>query len=111
MRRKPAAWKELSPGLKVLKLYETKLNPKFPRIVLMDLTAELFEEFHRDPLAFVGKHELFPREESPSWTSHVAMPPIGKGIPQATSTSRWVVAYIHNIQTISTSAACPETAE
>jgi hypothetical protein len=115
-------WEEES-GIKMLRLYKSKehpewaqpvhkadLCPDWPRVVLLDLTAEQFEEFHQDPLAFAEKYKLYPPDESISWISHVALPPIGKGIPRATGSSRWTVATIHNPQTISTCAACPQSA-
>lgn len=109
-------------GVQVLRLYKSEKHPDWPqdvnkehfypdwpRVVLLDLTADQFEEFHRDPLAFAGKYKLYPPEESISWMSHVAMPPIGKGIPRATDSSRWTVAIIHTPQTIAICAACPHS--
>jgi hypothetical protein len=98
----------LRTGGKVLKLYETDLNPDWPRIVLMDLTAKEFEDLHRDPLGFATTNALYPSNESPSWTSHVAMPPIGKGIPQAADDSNWTAVAIHTKDTIVSFAAVPQ---
>jgi len=122
MDRKPP-WEKVS-GVQLLRLYKTKehpdwpqavnktdLHPDWPRVVLLDLTAGQFEEFHQDPLAFAQKYKLYPPEESISWMSHVAMPPIGKGIPRATDSSRWTVITIHTKQTIMTCAACPQSTQ
>jgi hypothetical protein len=109
MNRKPPAWEDLPSGGKVLKLYETDLNPGWPRVVVLDLTAEQFEELHKDAVAFAEKHKLFPPEESPSRTSHVAMPPIGKEIPRATPDSRWMATAVHDKTTTVSVAACPQS--
>jgi len=94
-------------GVLILRLYQTALCPDWPRVVLLDLTAEQFEEFHKEPLKFASTYKLFPPGESASWTSHVAMPPIGRGIPSATKDSRWLVGGIHTKETIVTFCACP----
>jgi hypothetical protein len=109
MNRKPPAWDDLPPGGKVLKLYETDLNPGWPRVVVLDLTAEQFEELHKDPVAFAEQYKLFPLKELPSRTSHVAMPPIGKQIPRATPDSRWMATAVHAKDTSVSIAACPQS--
>jgi len=108
MTRKPAAWEEPAPGVRVLKLWETDLNPDWPRVVLLDLTGEQFNEFDRDPLAFAKKHKLYP-EQPILWMTPCAKPPIGKGIPRATEPTRWTVVLNHGHQSIATGAACPQT--
>ena len=94
-------------GVLVLRLYKRELCLDWPQVVLLDLTAEQFVEFHKDPLAFATKYELFPPKQPASWMSHVAMPPIGKGIPRATDNSRWLVVGVHTKQSIVTFCACP----
>ncbi|MGA2608465.1 MAG: hypothetical protein ABSH01_13550 [Terriglobia bacterium] len=108
MQRKPAAWEELLSGGKVLKLWETDLNPDWPRVVVLTLTAELFSEFDRNPLAFAEKHKLY-GEQPVLWTSHCAKPPRGKGIPEATESSSWTVVINHTKDSLATFAACPQT--
>jgi len=106
MDRKPP-WEKVS-GVQLLRLYRTDLCPDLPGIVLLDLTAEQFEQFHKDPLAFAEKYNLYP-EQPIRWISHVAMPPIGQGIPQAAEGSRWLVALNHCKASCATSAACPQS--
>lgn len=119
MKPKPP-WED-SSGVQLLRLYRTDkypdwkqavnkgdLQPDWPRVVLLDLTAQQFQEFHQDPLAFTQKYEVFPREQPVSWISPIAMPPSGKGIARATASSRWTLALIHTLQTIVTGAACPQ---
>jgi hypothetical protein len=114
-------WEDES-GVRVLRLYKSKehpewsqpvnksdLCPDWPRVVLLDLAAEQFEEFHKDALAFAEKYNLFPEDEKISWISHPAMPPSGKDIPCATDGSRWIGVLIHTPQTIAVGAACPSS--
>ena len=100
-------WEEES-GVQVLRLYRTDAHPDWPRVVMLDLTAEQFSEFDRDPLAFAEKHRLYP-EQPILWMSPCAKPPRGKGIPHATESSRWIVAIIHGHESIATCAACPQS--
>jgi hypothetical protein len=108
MKHKTAAWEEPAPGVKVLKLWETDLNPDWPRVVMLDLTVERFTEFDKNPLAFARLHELYP-DQPILWMTPCAKPPLGKGIPRATDSSRWMVVINHGHESIATSAACPQT--
>ena len=113
-------WEDES-GVLVLRLYKTDqhpdwdedvnkphLHPDWPRTVLLDLSAEQFKEFDQNPLAFAKKYNLFP-EQPILWISDCAKPPRGKGIPQATNSSRWTVVVPHGSLSIATCAACPQS--
>jgi hypothetical protein len=121
MNRK-SPWEEES-GVQVLRLYKTKehpdwpqdvnkthLHPDWPRVVLLDLTAEQFEDFCHNPLAFAQEYNLYP-EQPILWMSPCALPPIGKGIPRAAHGSRWTVLINHGHMSTATCAACPQTTE
>ena len=108
MKPKPAAWEEPAPGVKVLKMWKTDLNPDWPRVLILDLTAERFREFQQDPLGFDKRYKLFP-DQPMLWISHCSMPPRGRGIPEATKLSRWTVVVPHTKVSIGTCAACPQT--
>ena len=112
---------ENESGVQVLRLYKsdsypdwpqavnkTDLHPDWPRAVMLDLTAEQFSEFDRDPLAFAKKYNLYP-EQPILWMSQCAKPPIGKGIPRATESSRWTVVFPHTPKSSAACAACPQT--
>jgi hypothetical protein len=75
---------------------------------VLDLTAKQFKEFHENPRAFSEKYKLYP-EQPIRWFSHVAMPPLGEGIPQAEEGSRWTVVLNHCKASIATSAACAQS--
>jgi hypothetical protein len=113
------AWEEES-GVRVLRLYKTDVRPDWPeavnksdlcpdwpRVVILDLSAEQFSEFEKDPLAFAEKYNLYP-EQKILWFGHCSKPPIGKGIPRATETSRWTLVINHCKTSVGTSAACPQ---
>jgi hypothetical protein len=121
MNMRPEPPWENESGVLVLRLYESDkygpwlkdvnkahLHPDWPRIALLDLSAEQFKEFHENPLAFSKKYNLYPEQEI-RWISHVAMPPIGEGIPQAAEGSRWIVLLAHNKTSLATCAACPQS--
>jgi len=100
-------WEE-ERGVRFLRLYRTDLCPDWPRIVVLDLSAEQFDEFHRNPLTFAENYHLYP-EQPIRWSSHVAMPPVGEGIPRAAKGSRWTVVLNHCKASVSTSSACPQS--
>jgi len=119
MNRKPP-WEDES-GVQVLRLYKSKKHPEWrqhvnksdlcpdwPQIVVLDLTAEQFEEFHNNPIAFAEEYKLFPENQKIKWMSHPAMPPTGKGIPQAPEGVRWTVVVNHCHASSATAAACPQ---
>jgi hypothetical protein len=87
-------WEERAPDIRVLKLYGSELNPDWPRIVVLDLTAERFQEFEQDPLAFDRKYSLYP-DQPTLWVTQCAKPPLGQGIPRAAESSRWTVVLVH----------------
>ncbi len=106
MSGKPAAWKELASGIKALRLYKTDLDSGGPEVVILQLSAEKFLEFERDPLAFDKQYQLC----SPNpikWISHCAHPPHGNDIPLATQTSSWTVVIPHHPGSMAGCAACP----
>ena len=100
-------WKEYAPGVRVLRLYDKGLIPEWPRIVLLDLTAERFQEFERDPLAFDKKYKLYP-EQPTLWATQCAKPPIGLGIPRWVESTNWTVVLDHGKQSCVTCAAMPQ---
>ncbi|MGH9405355.1 MAG: hypothetical protein ACRD3D_05895 [Terriglobia bacterium] len=106
MARKTPTWEEPAPGIRVLKLYETELNPDWPRIVVLDLTAEKFREFEDDPLAFDNTYKLYP-DQPVQWASTCQRPPEGLGIPAANKTARWMVVLVHGVGSTLTSAGSP----
>jgi hypothetical protein len=110
MDMKTPTWREEASGVRVLKLYETDLNPEWPRIVILDLTAERFREFERDPLGFDKTYKLYP-EQPILWISHCAQPPFVPGEPPAAESSRWTVVIIHRLTSRAACAACPQTVE
>ena len=107
MSRKPPTWEEREPGVRVLKLYETDLNPDWPRIVILDLTADRFREFDRDPLGFDKKYSLYYPESPISWISSCAKPPHVKEVPPAPNPSRWTAIIIKGGMTKAVCAAFP----
>ena len=119
MKTKPP-WEEES-GVRVLRLYKTEVRPdwpqavnktdlcpNWPRIVILDLSAEQFSEFDRNPLAFATKYNLYP-EQPILWMSDCAKPPLGQGIPHATESSRWTVVINHSKPSTGACAACPQS--
>jgi hypothetical protein len=86
------------------------LHPDWPRVVLLDLTAEQFKEFDKDPFAFTNKHDLY-FEQPVVWSSPCAKPPLGKDIPLAREESRWTVAILHTHDSEIVCAACPQSTE
>jgi len=120
MNRK-SPWEEES-RVKVLRLYRTAQHPNWkrkvnkgdlqsdwPRVVLLDLSAIQFREFKKDPKAFTIKHKIYPEQPIRWMSKKCATPPTGKGIPEATANSRWIVVLEHGIDSMASCAACPKT--
>jgi hypothetical protein len=103
-------WKELAKGVRVLRLYGSALNPTWPRIIILDLAAEQFQEFEQDPLAFDRKHKLYP-DQPTLWVSQCAKPPLGQGIPRWTRSTAWTVVLVHGKDSCLSCASCPQTWE
>ena len=107
MNQNPGKWEEPAPGVKVLKLWETDVKPGWPRIVILDLTAEQFQEFERDPLKFDKTHKLYP-DQPILWMSHCARPPHAEGAGLPSESSGWTVVAIHSLNSAAVCAACPQ---
>lgn len=106
MEGKTPKWEELDRGVKILRFYKAKLTPEWPKIVILELSAEKFREFDDDILAFDAKYHLVP--ESPvSWASTCARPPRVKEVKSPSSTSRWMVTILKGGATRMCSAAYP----
>ena len=109
MKRNPPTWEERASGVRILRLYRTDLNPKWPRVVILNLTAERFREFERNPLKFDKKYKLYP-EQPILWISHCARPPHAKrsGRTVNPSGSDWTVAIVHGRTSGAASAGCSD---
>jgi hypothetical protein len=109
------AWEELkwdtSKGVKVARLCgnsERGHADHWARVVILDLSAEEFEEFDDNPVKFARDHELYP-EQPILWMPDCAKPPFGKGIPKAAPNTRWTVLINHGPKSAATGAAIPRT--
>jgi hypothetical protein len=122
MDRKQPPWERVN-GVQGLWLYKgpahgdwpqdvnkPDLHPDWPRILLLDLTAQQFDEFDDNPLGFTNRYKLFP-DKPVRWMSYCAKPPLGQGIALVAEASRWTVAIIHSTRSIATCAAIPQTDE
>jgi hypothetical protein len=119
MNQKQPPWQR-EGEVQVLRLYKTAqhgdwpqnvnksdLHPDWPRIVVLDLKAEEFAEFDRDPLGFAQNHNLFP-EQPIVWMSQCAKPPFGEKVPLPADGSGWTVIIVHGRQSLAACAACPQ---
>jgi hypothetical protein len=109
MPLKTPAWEESpsAPDIKMLRLYQTDLNPDWPRILILKLTADRFKEFEHDPLAFDKNYTLFHPESPISWMSTCAKPPHVKGIPPTADSVSWTVVMVKGQATLTACAAFP----
>jgi hypothetical protein len=107
MRLKTPKWESAAPGVKILRLYQTKLNPTWPRILILELTADKFSEFEHDPLEFDKKYKLFYPESPISWISTCAKPPHVKDVPPASDSACWTVVILKGGMTKGACAAFP----
>ncbi len=105
MSPKTPKWEEAAPGVKVLRLYQTELNPDWPRIVILELTADKFSEFEQDPLGFDKKHKLYP-EQPMRWVSCCSRPPKVEGVQPVPDAKRWTVVLLHAHASNVACAAC-----
>jgi hypothetical protein len=109
MEHRPPKWEALPSGGSILRLYHTELNPDWPRIVILDLSAEEFKQFEDDPLVFDGQNKLYP-EQSLVWASTCQKPPVGTpetGLPPVRPDSRWRVVVVHSRTSTMCSAGSP----
>jgi hypothetical protein len=95
MPLKTPKWEESAakPSIKILRLYETELNPEWPKIAILNLTADQFKEFDRDPLAFDKTYNLFPGYPITS-ISHCGRRPHAKSIPEGPDLAPWTVVIL-----------------
>ncbi len=107
MEHRSPEWEEPAPGIKILRLYQTRLTRDWPKIVVLELTAERFREFEHDMLAFDEKYRLV--HDSPiSWISPCAKPPQVKGVANAPDSASWTVVILKGGATKATCAAYPQ---
>ena len=106
MKRKSPPWEKVS-GVKILRLYKTTaypnwphdvnkpdLHPGWPQIVLMDLTADQFSEFDRNPKVFANKYNLYP-EQPVLRAKCVRLGPAKKN-PRSIKASNWTAIAVHD---------------
>ena len=94
MARKPLTWEKTARGIRTLRLYKTHLNPNWPRVLLLELTAAKFKEFEQDALAFDKKYHIFHPETPISAISACAKPPGAKKSGSKNASAKWTVALL-----------------
>lgn len=109
------AWKhskwDKAKGVQVARLCANP-DPKhrgedWPRVAVLDMSAQEFAEFDNDPLKFAQKYSLYP-EQPIQWMSTCAKPPLGIGVPEAAPGTRWTVTILHAKVSMATCAATPQ---
>ncbi|HEV2348825.1 MAG TPA: hypothetical protein VG028_03160 [Terriglobia bacterium] len=106
MKKTTPAWEERAKGVKVLQLYGTDLNPHWPRIVILELSADRFREFEQNAPEFDKKYKLFYPESPISWMSTCAKPPHVKGVRPPKKSAAWTVVILKHSGTLAASSAC-----
>ena len=107
MEGKTPKWEELDRGVRILRLYETELNPRWPRVLVLQLTAEKFKEFDHNILAFDEKYHLLPNKPI-RWASSCVKPPGVKGVADAPDSASWTVVMLKGPSCKMVCAASPE---
>lgn len=108
MRRKTPTWENTAPGVRTLRLYKSDLNPNWPRVLVLELTAQKFKEFESDPLAFDKKYGICHPESPISAISVCAKPPNVKEIAPKMDTSKWTVTLLKHSGCGAACAGCPQ---
>lgn len=65
LAQQKAKFKELAPGLEVLRLWEVVEEPRWPEHAIFRMSMAIHDEFHKDPSAFVNKHKIFSKPVQP----------------------------------------------
>jgi hypothetical protein len=107
MQTKEPVWEQRDSGVKVLQLYGTKLNPDWPRIVMLELSAQKFKEFEEDIVAFDEKYKLYFPEYPILAASHCAKPPQVRNVNSPKSPQSWTVVLLKRPACMVSCAACP----
>lgn len=74
----------------------------WPRIAILDLSAEQYKQFRDNPMQFTVNHNIY-SEQPIRWMCDCATPPAGEGIPVPCPDSRWTVIIFHGRPSV---AAC-----
>jgi hypothetical protein len=90
-------WEEVN-GLRMMRLCgnpdDGHQGEHWPRILVLDLSAEQYDEFQEDPLQFTIEYSLYP-EQPIRVMCDCAKLPMGDGIPEPDPDSRWTVIIWH----------------
>jgi len=93
MDGKMPVWEKREEGVNVLKLYGTVLNPDWPYVVVLKLSAKKFQEFESDPIAFDKHYEIF-HPQYPIKAISGCKPPQVSGIESQIKDSDWTVTIV-----------------
>jgi len=105
MNRKQPPWETFS-GVQFLRLYKKDdndnwpsgtskddLHPGYPQIVLLDLTADQYNDFLKDPKAFANNHNIYP--DPVKRVSDYPKPAKVRRNPGKTGTTSYTVVTVH----------------
>ena len=97
-------WQSLEDGVQVFKMWES-VGPDQPQVAILQLTNEKYEEFKKDPKAFVDGHNIFPEKVRPE-ARLVQMLRAPKGY-----TGKWAVTCFHRVSHLRCASIPFETEE
>lgn len=108
MNGKLPTWEQRGPGVKVLQLSESQVSPqKWPKIVVLELTAQRFRDFERDMIAFDKRYKIFYPKYPISAASYCCKPPQLKAVRSLEDPRFWTVVIIKAPACMISCAACP----
>jgi hypothetical protein len=94
-------WAKVAEGVEALRLWDTRVGPKWPQIAVLRLSAKRHQQLERDPMAFIKEFKIFGEVKLDEVRGHSELVLSEKKTLGDDPVDAWVTIAVHDITTYS----------
>jgi hypothetical protein len=94
-------WVRVAEGVEALRLWDTRVGPKWPQIALLRLSTKRHQQLETDPLTFLKEFKIFGEAKLDGIRGHSELVLSEEKTPGDDPVNAWVTAVTHDRTTYS----------
>jgi hypothetical protein len=94
-------WVKVTEGLEALRLWDTRVGPKWPQIAVLRLSPKRHQQLERDALAFLKEFKIFGDAQLDGIRGHSEFVLSEEKTPGDDPVNAWVTVVVHDRTTYS----------
>jgi len=92
-------WVKVIEGVETLRLWDTRVGPKWPQIAVLRLSTKRHQQLERDPMAFIKEFKIFGEVKLNGVRGHSELVLSEEKTPGDDPVDAWVTVVVHDITT------------